>query len=127
MSGSWNCARIFRQSGFSSVTDELENVTGSLTDVRDREAVDELFADVHQQLGGLDVLVDNAGIAGPTAPVELYDADAWDAVIGVNLTGTFLVTQRAIPMLREAGARLGLARGAVGCKRIHLRSAQRRH
>ena len=41
------------------------------------------------------MLVNNAGIAGPTAPVSEYDAEAFAAVVAVNLQGTFLVTQQA--------------------------------
>ncbi|MET3721463.1 MULTISPECIES: SDR family NAD(P)-dependent oxidoreductase [unclassified Arthrobacter] len=55
-------------------------------------------------LGGLDVLVNNAGIAGPTAPVDEYDAGAFAAVVGVHLQGTFNVTQQAIPLLNESDA-----------------------
>ena len=39
-------------------------------------------------LGGLDVLVNNAGVSGPTAPVEEMDPDAWEKVMQVDLTGT---------------------------------------
>ena len=45
-----------------------------------------------QALGGLDVLVNNAGISGPIAPVEEMDPDAWEKVMAVDLTGTFNVT-----------------------------------
>jgi NAD(P)-dependent dehydrogenase (short-subunit alcohol dehydrogenase family) len=86
----------------AAITEELEGVTGSVTDVADAAAVDRLFDDVREQLGGLDVLVNNAGIAGPTAAVEEYDAVAFDAVVNVNLRGTFLVTQRAVPLLKES-------------------------
>ena len=48
-------------------------------------------------LGGLDVLVNNAGTAGPAASVADLDPDAWKSVLRVNLTGTFTVTQAAIP------------------------------
>jgi NAD(P)-dependent dehydrogenase (short-subunit alcohol dehydrogenase family) len=62
------------------------------------------FAEAREAFGGLDVLVNNAGIAGPTAPVGEYDAEAFAAVMRVNLQGTFLVTQRAVPLLVESGA-----------------------
>ena len=55
-------------------------------------------------LGGLDVLVNNAGIAGPTAPVEEMDPDAWDKVVQLNLNGTFNVTRLAIPHLKKSQA-----------------------
>ncbi|MEU6263599.1 SDR family oxidoreductase [Saccharopolyspora shandongensis] len=84
------------------VTAGTESITGSVCDVSDPTAVDALFTDVTTNLGGLDVLVNNAGIAGPTQPLQEYDQQAWKAVVGVNLTGTFLVTQQAIPLLKES-------------------------
>jgi NAD(P)-dependent dehydrogenase (short-subunit alcohol dehydrogenase family) len=55
-------------------------------------------------LGGLDVLVNNAGISGPTALVEEMDPDAWEKVMQVDLTGTFNVTRLAIPHLKKSSA-----------------------
>lgn len=55
-------------------------------------------------LDGLDVLVNNAGISGPTAPVESFDPAAWALVMQINLTGTFNVTRLAIPHLKQSGA-----------------------
>jgi NAD(P)-dependent dehydrogenase (short-subunit alcohol dehydrogenase family) len=92
------------ESALEWVTAEHENLSGSVTDVGDATALDRLFGDVRGALGGLDVLVNNAGIAGPTAPVSEYDPDAFAAVVRVNLQGTFLVTQRAVPLLVESGA-----------------------
>ena len=46
----------------------------------------------------------NAGIAGATAPTADYPVDTWHAVMNVNLNGTFMVTQRAIPLLKESPA-----------------------
>jgi NAD(P)-dependent dehydrogenase (short-subunit alcohol dehydrogenase family) len=54
----------------AEVVDAHENTTGSVTAVSDAAAVDGLLRDVRNQLGGLDVLVNNAGIGGPTAPAE---------------------------------------------------------
>jgi len=84
------------------VTGGLERVTGSVVNISDPDQVDRLFADLRAKLGGLDVLVNNAGISGPTSPVSDYELAAWKAVIDVNLNGTFLVTQRAIPLLKQS-------------------------
>ena len=52
----------------------------------------------------LDVLVNNAGVSGPTAPVEEMDPDAWEKVMQVDLTGTFYRTRMAIPHLKKSSA-----------------------
>jgi NAD(P)-dependent dehydrogenase (short-subunit alcohol dehydrogenase family) len=84
------------------VIDGDSRITGSVVDVGDRAAVKRLFDELPATLGGLDVLVNNAGVSGPTAPVADLDPAAWDAVIAVNLTGTFLVTRQAIPLLKQS-------------------------
>jgi len=84
------------------VTAADSRISGSVADISDPVQVARLFEDVSQQLGGLDVLVNNAGISGPTAPVSEYDAAAWLAVLNVNLNGTFYVTRQAIPLLRQS-------------------------
>lgn len=60
-------------------------------------------------LGGLDVLINNAGASGPFSPLEDMDADGWRLTTAVNLDGTFYHTKRAIPALREAAAEHGEA------------------
>jgi len=67
--------------------------------VGQRAEVAAMVADAAMRLGGLDVLVNNAGIGGPTKPVRDLDPAEWDAVVQVNLTGTFDVTHHAIPHL----------------------------
>ena len=78
-------------------------VSQSCTDVADEAQVDAMFAELSTRWGGLDVLVNNAGIAGPTAKVEDTDLTEWSQTIAVNLTGPFLCTRRAVPLLKAAG------------------------
>ena len=64
----------------------------------------ERFMDAAQEhLGGLDVLVNNAGVAGPTTPAEQVTPDDLDAVLQINLASFFHCARRAIPLLRAAG------------------------
>src|SRR5204863_7647277 len=64
---------------------------------------DRAFADLPASLGGLDVLINNAGIAGPTAPVEEITPEEWERTLAVNITGQFLCARRAVPLLKAAG------------------------
>jgi NAD(P)-dependent dehydrogenase (short-subunit alcohol dehydrogenase family) len=92
--------------------------TTSLADVADEADVDRLFADARQALGGLDVLVNNAGIAGPTAAIEDIDPADWRRCLEVDLTGQFLCARRAVPLLKAAGGgaivNLSSAAGRLG-------------
>jgi NAD(P)-dependent dehydrogenase (short-subunit alcohol dehydrogenase family) len=78
-------------------------VTRSTTDVADRAQVARLFDDALQALGGLDCLVNNAGIAGPTGRIEEIAPDDWDRTLAVNLTGHFNCTRLAVPHLKKSG------------------------
>ena len=72
-----------------------------VADVADTAAVDDLFAEVSRRLGGLDVLVNNVGVAGPTARVEGMDPQAFDDCVRVNLGSMFRCTRKAVPLLRD--------------------------
>ncbi len=78
-------------------------VSHSHCDVSDETSVKRLFADVFARHGGLDVLVNNAGIAGPTARCEDVALADWERTLAVNLTGQFLCARLAIPHLRASG------------------------
>jgi NAD(P)-dependent dehydrogenase (short-subunit alcohol dehydrogenase family) len=78
-------------------------IGGGITDVSDPRQVDGLFDAAKAFLGGLDVLINNAGIAGPTAPVEDIALADWDRTIAVDLSGMFYCTRLAVPLLKEAG------------------------
>jgi NAD(P)-dependent dehydrogenase (short-subunit alcohol dehydrogenase family) len=71
-------------------------------DVGVQAEVDAAFAVLSQELGGLDVLVNNAGIAGPTAAVESMDPDAWRRTVDINLSGQFYCLRLAVPLLKQA-------------------------
>jgi NAD(P)-dependent dehydrogenase (short-subunit alcohol dehydrogenase family) len=71
-------------------------------DVSDRSAVDRLFAETLAKLGGLDVLVNNAGVAGPTSRIEEMNPEDWDRCVEICLTGQFNCTRLAVPHLRNS-------------------------
>jgi NAD(P)-dependent dehydrogenase (short-subunit alcohol dehydrogenase family) len=93
-------------------------VTASHCDVSDLKQVDGLFADVNKHLGGLDVLVNNAGIAGPTGKVEEIAVADWERCIAVDLNGMFYCTRLGVRMLKAAGGgsiiNLSSAAGRLG-------------
>ena len=75
----------------------------TLTDVADPDGVERLFDEALGNLGGLDFMINNAGIAGPTAAVEHCEIDDWRRTLAVNLDATFFCARRAIPALKAAG------------------------
>ena len=77
-------------------------ITASLCDVSDRAQVARFFDEGIAKLGGLDCLVNNAGIAGPTGRVEEIDPVEWDRCIAIDLTGQFNCARLAVPHLRQS-------------------------
>jgi NAD(P)-dependent dehydrogenase (short-subunit alcohol dehydrogenase family) len=91
------------EKALASTKKQLPTVTQTVADVAKLEDVERLFKDVEKSLRGLDVLVNNAGIAGPTAKVEDIKPEDWDRCIAVDLNGMFYCTRKAMPLLKEAG------------------------
>ena len=90
--------------GLRALAEEIEELKTGVCDVSSRNDIERMVGEAVQALGGLDVLVNNAGISGPTAPVEDMDPDEWEKVIQVDLNGTFNVTRLAIPHLKKSKA-----------------------
>jgi NAD(P)-dependent dehydrogenase (short-subunit alcohol dehydrogenase family) len=83
-------------------TGDPSRVAGLAVDVRDRAGVDSLVSETVRRFGGLDVVVNNAGV-GVFANVEAMSDDDWRLMMDTNVTGPFFVTRAAIPALRQAG------------------------
>ena len=75
----------------------IPSITQTKCDVSDRKAVKRLFEEATGNLRGLDVLVNNAGIAGPTSKVEEMNPEDWDRCLEICLTGQFNCTRLAVP------------------------------
>lgn len=87
--------------GVNACTAEGIAAHGAVADVTHKAQVDGMFADL-AELGGVDIVVNNAGILRPTPFIEIPE-DEWREVLDVNLHGTFLVTQAALPSMIEKG------------------------
>jgi NAD(P)-dependent dehydrogenase (short-subunit alcohol dehydrogenase family) len=74
-----------------------------LADVSKELDVDQLFEQLTEKLGGIDALVNNAGIAGPTGGIETLELRDWQKCLDVGLTSQFLCARRAVPMFRSIG------------------------
>lgn len=75
----------------------------TLADVSSETDIERLFAKVGSTLGGLDALVNNAGIAGPTGGIEEVTPADWRRTLDICLTGQFLCTHHAVPLIKAAG------------------------
>jgi NAD(P)-dependent dehydrogenase (short-subunit alcohol dehydrogenase family) len=106
------------QAALAALTASDPTITQTHCDVADRASVQRLFDEATAKLGGLDVLVNNAGVAGPTAKVEEMHPDDWDRCLNICLTGQFNCTRLAVPLLRQSSngsiVNLSSAAGRVG-------------
>jgi len=99
------------QAALDNALSSNPGMRGSIADVGSPADVDNLFAEATDWMGGLDVLVNNAGIGGPNAPVdEIEDAD-WDLTIQVNLNGAFYCAKRAARIMKaqESGTIINIS------------------
>lgn len=90
-----SCLRDFRE--------EYPNIGVTLADVSSESDVKKLFDEAAKNLGGLDILVNNAGVAGPDMRLEEIAYEEWCHTLDVNVTGTFLCSRAAVPLLMQQG------------------------
>ncbi len=90
-----------------SLDKELEQIGGDHrlmpADVAAPDAVEELTEECRERFGALDVVVNNAGVTS-RAPIAQLPLAEWRRVVDTNLTGVFLVTQKALPLMRPGGS-----------------------
>jgi len=103
-SGATVCVCDIDTTALQTAAKEIPGMLIQVCDISRRQDIERMVPAAVAALGGLDVLVNNAGISGPTAPVEEMNPDAWEKVMQVDLTGTFNVTRMAIPHLKKSSA-----------------------
>jgi NAD(P)-dependent dehydrogenase (short-subunit alcohol dehydrogenase family) len=105
------------ENALSEAQHALPSLISCKANVSDENDVSAMFALIAKELGGLDALVNNAGIAGPTDGVEDITPAEWKRCIDICLTGQFLCTRLAVPMLKDANG------GSI----VNMSSAAGRH
>jgi len=107
LAGEIEIAKAFREEGANVWTCDIqssseEGIRSSQCDVSNRNQVGDFFEMAVSDLGGLDCLVNNAGIAGPTSRIEDMDPADWDQTLAICLTGQFNFARLAMPHLRQS-------------------------
>jgi NAD(P)-dependent dehydrogenase (short-subunit alcohol dehydrogenase family) len=96
------------QGGLEELDDEIRKDGGSATlvplNMTDSDGVARLGAALHERHGKIDILVGNAGVAGPSSPLGHVDLKPWNDVIAVNLTANFQLIRCMEPLLRNSDA-----------------------
>jgi len=106
-------ARLFVEAGASVLAvdrnEELLNELGGIKeitplaiDISEKDAADRIIAAAQNTLGGLDVLMNNAGIGGGGQLAENISHESWETMLAINLTAPFRIAQAAIPLLRQS-------------------------
>ncbi|TPL97884.1 SDR family oxidoreductase [Mesorhizobium sp. B2-3-11] len=111
----WAIAKTFADSGakvhicdvderaLQTVAQTYPNIAARKVDLSDEKAIDDWFDDALGDLGGLDVLINNAGTKGPTGNVEELKLQDWRECVGICLDAQFLCARRAAPVMKTQG------------------------
>ena len=96
------------QAGLEELDDEIRQAGGSATlvplNLSDFDGIARLGAALHERHGKLDILIGNAGVAGPSSPLGHIDLKAWNDVIAVNVTANFQLIRCMEPLLKRSDA-----------------------
>jgi NAD(P)-dependent dehydrogenase (short-subunit alcohol dehydrogenase family) len=87
----------------TEMLDRHPRLLGKVVDVADPNAVDGFIDSGVKALGGLTILINNAGIAGPAGPVESISTEDWNRTFAINVAGQFYCVRRAVPTLKANG------------------------
>lgn len=94
-----------------------------VTDVTKVEQVESTVKRTYEEFGKIDILVNNSGIAGPTAPVHEITPEEWDETINVNLKGAFLCCRAVVPiMMKQGGGRIINIASMTGKRPLPMRT-----
>ncbi len=89
----------------NAVREQVENnsaISGTVADVADEKQVEKFISEGLDQLGGVDFLINNAGIAGPAGVLEDLDSQAWRTTFDVNIHSTFYCCKNVLPVMKQA-------------------------
>ncbi|WP_233245781.1 SDR family oxidoreductase [Marinicauda salina] len=103
------------ESAVAAFGGDAQGASATVADVSDPDAASGVIEEVIDRYGRLDVLVNNAGIAGPAAPIEEIDVESWRRTVDVNLNGAFYFARMAAPIMKTArrGAIINIASTAA--------------
>lgn len=92
-----------QQSQIDNAKALIPQLKGAVADVGNYRQLEEFFNTANNEMGGIDVLINNAGIGGPKAQVEDIDYQDWDDCIRINLSGMFYAAKQVIPVMKAQG------------------------
>jgi NAD(P)-dependent dehydrogenase (short-subunit alcohol dehydrogenase family) len=92
------------EAALAAFREDFPDIAATHVNVRNEAEVDLWFDEALDDLGGLDVMVNNAGIKGPTAPVDDIELSEWKETIEICLDAQFLCARRAAPVMKAQGS-----------------------
>jgi NAD(P)-dependent dehydrogenase (short-subunit alcohol dehydrogenase family) len=90
------------EAAIAAFRDRYPEAVATRADVADAAQIAAVFKVQREQFGGLDVLVNNAGIAGPTAGIDAISDEDWQRTIDINLTAQYRFAHHAVPLLKDS-------------------------